>query len=159
MASFTILSKEWETEEKILSDLFIASRRAKFNRTSYYKSDGKLQIFNSYEGKDEVMMWDTFCEQSYRDYMKQYAHLEPKECNPHIIVLSNEEEYDLFRLATSDDSSFDHIAYDLVKEYLKMNPDKIIYEDWSEKTILLSDIEKIESEEHYKPNWYLHLKS
>lgn len=148
MSSFTILSETWDDKRKIERDFTISAEQAKMR---YFLIE-RPNMQKDYNGAEQVLLWDIFVHQSYLDYIQQFSHLEPEHRNPYIKIFSEEKKY--FKLATSDDSSSNHIVYDFAKEYLAINPDKVLYEEWSEIVITLNDIKKIESEGGYYPGWY-----
>ena len=148
MAAYTLLSSVWDDREKVKSDLLLVADRVQMRYFEYHRPN----MQKDYDGVEQSIIWDVFDEQDYRQYTKQYAHLEPEERNPYITILPDGRK--LFHLATTDDTNDHRIIYEFTKEYLRMYPDRVIYENWSETLITLSDIERVESEGGYRPDWY-----
>lgn len=147
----TILSREWEDEEKILTDFFIASHRAKLYSFSKHETDEKVQLVNYYHQQEERLIWEVFQKADFDSYILKYNHLEPEENNHYLKILPDGKRF--YRIAMSDDAHDDQIIYDFAKEYLKLNPDKFLLEESSNTMISLDYLNSLESKGGYRKNW------
>jgi hypothetical protein len=143
----SILSKSWEDEEKIILDLCLASHRARIN--FYLTEQPKMnKIYNHIE---EWLLWDIYLQEQYDEYMNKYGQFEPEENNHYIKIIAQDEK--LFKIAMTDNAHDDHIIYDFAIEYLKLNPDKYLYEEAGGVLISLKDITRIASQGGYYKEW------
>ena len=153
MGAFTILAEEWEYELKIRNDF---QTIAKSLGMRYFPQYSPINMQKDYKNRVENILWDLYNESSYLEYMNKYSHLEPEEANNHIRILPDGRKF--FRLAMSDDTNDYKIMYDFAKEYLLLNPNNLILEEWSNKVLTLGDIKRIETEGGYYRDWFLKAK-